>query len=251
MSSQSQPRAIPDRAPQTRRPGLGSYNMTHLYSTYSPQAPLLELPIHGPSTAILDQGPHTPDADPVYESLSPLLSSSLPSRPSLLEAYWRTYLANNALRSSLHLGGGGAAVADHTPYTPSNAGPHSTSFMSLDGDTPQLYVGSDFAFSGSMPPDHRPPPEVEYVDSKNSVTAHLFYSSFLTIGTRYDSNFVRCDWNGCSSTSTFSRRASLWRHIQDQHLPPEITCRVCFEPFRRRDKYNTHLRRVHSDNRLR
>lgn len=259
MSSQSQPRVIPDRARQTSQPGLESYNMAHLYSTYSPQAQRLDLFNHDTSTANLDEEPHIPDAETVYGSLSPLLFSSLPSRPSMLEVYWSqfgrsrmTHRTYNALQSSLRLGGGGAASGvGHAPHTPSNTGPHSRSLMSLDGDPPQLYAGSDLAFSRSMQPGHRPPPEVEYVESKKMIIAHLFYSALLTIRNRYDSNILMCDWNGCSSTSTFSRRTSLWRHIQDQHLPPEIICPVCFEPFRRRDKYNTHLRRAHSDNILR
>jgi hypothetical protein len=190
MSSNSQPRAIPDRGLQTRRQALGSYNMAHLFSTYSPQAPRLELSNHDTSTAVLDQGPHTPDADTPYGSISPLLSSSVPSRPSLLEAYWNqfgrirtSYRTNHALQYFLGVGEGVAATADHAPYTPSSTGPQSTSFMSLDGDTPQLYVGSDVAVSGSTQPGHRPPPEFEYVNSK--IFVHCSSILFCISDNRY------------------------------------------------------------------
>lgn len=58
----------------------------------------------------------------------------------------------------------------------------------------------------------------------------------------------RCEWKGCTSRSTFRRKAELLRHIQTIHVSPSAY--ACPEPdctrsFARKDRLQSHMMRRH------
>jgi hypothetical protein len=58
----------------------------------------------------------------------------------------------------------------------------------------------------------------------------------------------RCDWEGCSYTGTFNRRADLNRHTETQHIfPNAYKCPFpqCGSVHNREDNLQAHLRNVH------
>jgi hypothetical protein len=203
---------------------------------------------HGTSPT-LNQDPHTPDIDTVYGSVSPLISTFGSSLPEPSWAQFDVnrilYSANNSPESSFRVGRSGNMVADEALLTIENTMPHSTPLMSQDRDFARNFVGIQSIPSAPIPPGHTLPINTEYVHFGNVLTSHTF--CLLTVSTRYDPPDLICGWTGCSYDGGFSRKASLWRHIQDQHLRKDLRCSMCPESFGRKDKFIMHLRHVHSD----
>ncbi|KAJ5690635.1 hypothetical protein N7462_005027 [Penicillium macrosclerotiorum] len=56
-----------------------------------------------------------------------------------------------------------------------------------------------------------------------------------------------CKWEGCRYDGGFSRKSSLWRHIQDVHIPHDQKCKNCDRVFGRSDKRTTHMSKAHKD----
>ncbi|KAJ5720862.1 uncharacterized protein N7483_008796 [Penicillium malachiteum] len=59
---------------------------------------------------------------------------------------------------------------------------------------------------------------------------------------------LKCRWEGCTYKGTFTKEASLVRHVKATHISPEMyQCLPCKKTFGRKDRFSAHMRLVHPD----
>ncbi|KAJ6028499.1 hypothetical protein N7540_004075 [Penicillium herquei] len=58
----------------------------------------------------------------------------------------------------------------------------------------------------------------------------------------------KCRWEGCTYKGTFTKEASLVRHLKTTHISPAMyQCLPCKKAFGRKDRFSAHMRLVHPD----